>query len=497
MSRMPFRPSGTTIPIELLSRIIKYFDPQDDGPILARLSRCSRASHDLAIRVLYSHIHLRSDQQMIRLLQGLSLERGDDGEALPCATLTDVPVCSWRRRSDVINIGQGTRKLSHFMYARYVTLHFVPSEAAFPARNDPYLEPIALVQVQTGLTKVVNEFIFPRVQGLILGNGFISDLLAILTRDHPTPCRDPDHTVDDEWWTDRNTFWRAMTPELMDLRFLNCLFGVHPICWNLDQLPSAGLCGELQELVVSALVSDRMWGRYMYRLNTHSTFPRTSLAPWTRSYCHWRHFIHVDDRRSSPVTQEHSPSIPLTRTNADPEQAPQDEDEKNEQQTASTASEGSDLLTTLAKDVYGIASDTLEKVAYGEKARRRDIVLSGLSIEQIRELEQRFVDIIEDDFENPQDVIVDPSLSRRNIQQSDAEADAGEEDDSDYDSNDNRAGDGDSDPEDDDAVRDHQKRVLMFDFFHSSECSTCEACGLGGGRQGGLQHRIRDGFLVD
>jgi len=45
---------------------------------------------------------------------------------------------------------------------------------------------------------------------------------------------------------------------------------------------------------------------------------------------------------------------------------------------------------------------------------------------------------------------------------------------------DKHAGDSDWFP-DEDVVRDYQRRVLMFDFFHAKEVKVCEACGVGEG----------------
>ena len=157
-------------------------------------------------------------------------------------------------------------------------------------------------------------------------------------------------------------------------------------------------------------------------------------------------------------------------------------------------------MYAIAKDVYRIASDNLENIAWGEKPRRRDIVITGISHEQVRELEQKFVKVVQKEFAAPRHVIVNPPASIRDGDVSmdkQVEGDEGEEeeeeeegadgnedeeeDEGEYDYEENRALDGGSDPEDGDAVRDNQRRVPMFDFFHSTACSTCEACGAGEG----------------
>jgi len=437
-----FKSSDTVIPVEVLIKIIAHLGPEDDGPTLARLARCSLACHELAIPILYSHIHLYTDRQITRLLSNLSLETDADGKALPCATLTAIPIA----RREGTQQGKATRKLSQFLFVRHVSLHFVPSPSAIPFGHTSSYDflPAVWIQGAQGEAENVGLNLFPRVVGIALGRGFMSALAATITVD--VPCEDPTHNVThidpDREWVDRFApprFKQALNGIAKLVPVFRSRYFVTFCCWNLDDIPS-GMCEMAKRELVHALIHNDTWG-YSYILCTHSTFPQTKLDPWTRIRRHWRHYITVDDSHD------------------------QDDDDINDK-----------LLQALAEDVYAIAGETLNSTAYGDKPRRRNMIYAGLSEKQVRRVEQEFVKIVRAKFAKGDRVIVDPSLY-----------------DADYNRrNHNLYGDGGSDPEDDDAVREHQKRVTMFDFFREKETAKCEVCGVGEGRVSKLYRQLEE-----
>jgi hypothetical protein len=111
------------------------------------------------------------------------------------------------------------------------------------------------------------------------------------------------------------------------------------------------------------------------------------------------------------------------------------------------------------------------------------MIYSGLTERQVHKLEQKFVDVVTREFDDPQEVITDPSLAGD-------EAYYGR-----INRNENLQEDSRSDPEDEAAVREHQRRVMMFDFYHDERTAKCEVCGVG---QGTFKKRRRDkgGFFL-
>jgi len=440
-------------------------------------------------------------------LSDLSLEKDEDGKALSCSTLTDVPIA--RQWNKGVQQGKATRKLSQFMFVRHVSLHFVPGPTALPFEEVSRfnISPPVWIQGVDGEAVNVVQNLFPRVRGIALGRGFMPSLVAKISEDHPMPCEDPAHHVPNPEWIDRFDYFPNVYKGIQKFVLLfSPAFSIPLYCWNLDDIPS-GLCEEAKRQLVHILIDDKTW-QYSYVLQTHSTFPQTKLDPWTRVRRHWRHYITVDASQQENSRQEEgdgegkgrkgddggtneevhkdqkkNSDDPAGDTDPIGDDTGDDADDEDEDGTDDDQDSSSKLLQDLAEDVYTIAAETLESIAYSEKPRRRDMVYTGLSEHQVRRIEQKFVEVVRREFADPDDVIIDPSLH---------DSEDSEDDDSQYDyydRNHNRYGDGGSDPEDDDAVRDHQKRVEMFDFFHGARTTKCEVCGAGQGRDGS---RYRD-----
>jgi len=480
-------------------------DPEYDAPTLAHLSRCSRVCHQLVIPILYSHIHFYTDRQVARLLSDLSLIEGDDGQALPCSTLTEIPTNDGQGK---VGRANATRKLSHLLHTRYVSLHFLPDPSAIEI--DPHMYGAPSVWVQRSGTGKLENFqhrLFPRVRGVALGKGFIPDFLNWIADDHDFPCDDPAHRIPQNRGVDTGD--QPCLGHFPGITLFIELFRVTPpsFCWNMDDIPP-GVCDQVQLDMVRSLVDDT-WGE-PFAINTHSTFPRIKLAPWGGAELHWRHFIAVGPeswridtdeaggsrdgggyadqcdgtRRCEEVASragrdEGGHSDPLGdeafEEDSDTDHTHSWDDDGDADSDADSTDSESDihpelpedrLLLRLAEDVYSIATKALRSLAMEDKPRRRNLVYSGLTSDHVRRLEQTFVKIVRRRSPHASQVIVNPSRARR-----------GE-----FGLNGNREGDGGLDREEDDAVREHQKRVLTFDFFHGADTTNCEVCGGGDGR---------------
>ena len=374
----PFKPSGTTIPLDLLTRLIDSYDPADDGPVLARLARCSTLCHELAIRPLYKHIHLYSDTQVRRLLSDLSIPRSADGKALPCEYLADIPITP--RRKSKAGKGKATRKLSHFLLTRHVSLHYVPSPSAIPeqlvtgSRGSfcPKPEVWICPEPEVWIQRVSGEFIpvhgglFPYLDGIALGKGFMPQFVTGVTVMHTRtmPCEDPQHHGSRVQWVERPQHFGHEGIRAFVTVFKR-ISGFTHYCWDLDDIP-LGLCDQIKRDLVTALVNDRTWGNG-YLVSTHSTFPPTSLDPWTRTRRQIRHYVTVDTSSSSS-------------SNDNDADACEDGDE----------GEQAKLLETLARDAYTAASNSSKL----SETLQRHMVYSGLSEAQVRRLEQKFVNML-------------------------------------------------------------------------------------------------------
>lgn len=69
-----------------------------------------------------------------------------------------------------------------------------------------------------------------------------------------------------------------------------------------------------------------------------------------------------------------------------------------------------DLLDALATHLYDSAFFALNEVVGRGFPARQDFIFTGLAKTEVRELEQRFVRAVEEDFEWSDDVVVDPAL---------------------------------------------------------------------------------------
>ncbi|WOO77416.1 uncharacterized protein LOC62_01G000995 [Vanrija pseudolonga] len=441
----PFTPSGRTIPFELLDLVISNYTPED-GPTLARVAGTCRAAHDLAIPILYSHIHLHSDRQLERLYQNLSVTDPLDPAPSPECEVAVPMIKYWEPEEPT---GVGARKLLNLSKARYITLHYIPSLEAASSLDNAVIQvlgppPFGIRRAQ--LT-TLND-----VQGVCLGAGFVRRLCEIATSDNDSPRDDSSLSVEENYSPSESQHeypfnsGRNGTPEsLQGLRKLSRrLYDTPQRCWNLDDLPD-GMSNELKLKVKGIWAYSRLWGGYSYCFNSHSTFPGASLSPWTTTMAQWRHYIHVD--MDAPL-----PTSDLVIDGQVMERLPDD-----------------DMLDALALDIYSISLDLFSTIVWGDKPRRRDFILSGISVQQVRELEQKFVALVRDEFDYSHRLIVKP------IKGYEVDPDGNDGEDLRY----NRCGPGDRDY----AVREHQKRVLMFDFYHASEMRRCLTCGKGGEKE--------------
>lgn len=431
--------------------------PRDDAPTLARLARCSSACYELAIPLLYSHVHLYSERQLLSLLSDLSppsevitatpgksnFKTKERQVRMRSRGLVYIPLSFYDHETEnrTIEQGKGTRKLFRLYHIGYITVHFIP------VLEDRWTWKI-LVEDSIGESYDM-YFPFPRVAGIAFGKGFVETVAEFVFKEtgHLESCSDPTHAPED-FPSDEDGELSYKMYELSEgmgnlRRYL--LPSVRTSCVHMEDLPS-GLCPRMQIQLMESL-SDYSWGLYI-PFCTHSTFPRHRLAPWTRTWyrSYYRHYIHVDTDPSNYET---------------------------------------DIVQDLAEDVWSIAHEILERLE--EKAPRRNFVYSGITKAQVREVEQRFVDIVSERFDRPRLAIIQP------IRRSPRPPPTEDEYRSDSEFS-NHGGDNGSGHyfEREDLTRDYQKRVRCFDFLHASETSRCQSCGEGADilRKAGDRHQL-------
>jgi hypothetical protein len=526
----PFQPSGRPIPTEVLQHVIRTYNSKQDAAILAKCARISSAGHEIAIPILYRDIHIYSEKQARRLFEHLSIEIVDQ-DGIPTTThepLIDIPLQQYGIPTRV-QIGKGSRKLSHFLLVHSVTLEHDPTEAAFDGSEvdgqDKQYKQYRRYELDRGVHVLVpgntDHFIidlnfpaflysplFPSARGTCLGRSLITDLCDALKADHPS-CHLAQSTST-HCSLDRRDVRRisAMAcSQRGNFGYLDkALSLLHP-CFTTGHVPP-NICPGLLKTLGACLLEGYFAGDYITRLASHSTFPDPNFADIVRGRAHWRHFIHINQKELSFGDVDIGCSdtgMPTLSNHSLP----------NDVSPGKEVPDQSDLLRQVAESIYQVCVDTLEDVAYSDKPRRRDFIFDGISQEQVRELEDIFVEVVIERFDDPDDVIIDPSQSLRQRRRTSVSAEtqsAAENGDAfhsgsseyydgsmqeldEWDSNDNWYEDDGADPKDPYVVREYQRRVKKFDFLHADSCTPCHGCGQGGSKLTG-KTRKKAAFTV-
>ncbi|WOO77417.1 uncharacterized protein LOC62_01G000996 [Vanrija pseudolonga] len=346
--------SPREIPPELLHSVIAHLGPGDSAT-LAALARCATWTHAAAIPALYAHVHVASEAHWARLYAGLSL---DDGHpTAQVAVQTDVRDANGEDKVASV-VATAARKLGYLLHTRHVTLDFVPSAPGLEAISGT----VVLVRARRKTLRVPVREVFPRVQGLALGAGFVRGLLA-LAHEHHAPCG---AAFDVNGWEQRAFpayFPAGLLPRVQVLGRLDELYDTTYRCFPLPPLEDDS-CAHIKGTMIALLASWAVWGRNSNRLASHSAYP-APLAPWTRIRARWRHFVRLD-----------SPPSPA-------------------------------VLDALARDVYAVSTEALAAEAGGGRVCRRDVVLSGLDEAGVRAVEAAFVAHVRETFDKNDRVVVD------------------------------------------------------------------------------------------
>lgn len=347
--------SPREIPPELLLSIIAHLGPGDSAT-LAAIARCATWTHAAVVPALYAHVHVASETHWEKLYAGLSLDHARDGTTASVAVQTDVRDANGEDKVASV-VATAARKLSYFLHTRYVTLDFVPSTSAV----ETIASTVVLVRARRKTLRVPVREVFPRVQGLSLGVGFVRALLALAEEHHP-PCG---ASFDVNGWEQRafpSYFPASLLSRVQVLGRLDELYDTSYRCFPLPI--ESDECAHLKGTMIALLASWAVWGKNSNRLASHSTYP-APLAPWTRIRARWRHFVRLD---AAP-----SPAV----------------------------------LDTLARDVYSVSTEALSAEAGGGRVCRRDVVLSGLDESGVRAAEAAFVAHVRQTFDYTDRVVVD------------------------------------------------------------------------------------------